>query len=145
MLFLREKSGQTEHYGGHHCAYVMKYCDRSSELFQEDERAIARRWTKQLLELYPDLELTTADISDVRVFKAPFVEPAYPLGYSEAKPAINESGNRLYLATSSQVYPRITAWNSSCWMAKQVVRQLAGRIRDERREVAVESSMVAAT
>lgn len=118
----------TEHFGGHHVAYVMKYCDRDSKLFKQPEEEIAQRWTQQLLALYPDLEVTTDDVDDVRVFKAPFVEPAYPLGYSELKPQVNEHNSRLYLATSSQVYPRITAWNSSVWMSKQVVRQLLTRI-----------------
>ncbi|NNE90707.1 MAG: NAD(P)-binding protein [Verrucomicrobiales bacterium] len=122
---------ETGHYAGHHCAYVMKYCDRNCDLFQEDEKSIALRWKQQLIDLYPDLQLTTADIEDVQVFKAPFVEPAYPLGYSEKKPAINENGNRLFLATSAQVYPRITAWNSSCWMAKNVVRELTERMAAE--------------
>jgi protoporphyrinogen oxidase len=115
------------HYGGHHVAYVMKYCDRESRLFQEPEQEIAARWKSQLLSLYPDLRLTEEDVVDVRVFKAPYVEPAYPLGYSALKPAIHDGSSRLFLATSSQVYPRITAWNSSVRLAKQVVRELIQR------------------
>ena len=121
----------TEHFDGHHVAYVMKYCDRDSDLFHEPASEIGERWTQQLLALYPDLDISEADVADVRVFKAPFVEPAYPLGYSNLKPEINEHGARLYLATSSQVYPRITAWNSSVWMSKQVVQQLLTRIAGE--------------
>ena len=118
----------TEHYGGHHVVYVMKYCDRESDLFQEPEEQIAARWEEQLLSLYPDLELESGDVADVRVFKAPFVEPAYPLGYGQLKPALDNGKNRLLLATSAQVYPRITAWNSSVWLAKQVVGLLEARI-----------------
>ncbi|RFC47710.1 MAG: Protoporphyrinogen oxidase/Dehydrogenase (flavoprotein) [Verrucomicrobia bacterium] len=115
---------ETSHYGGHHVAYVMKYCDRSSPLFLEDPGQIAARWTQQLLALYPDLNLQASDIADVRVFKAPFVEPAYPLGYSELKPLIHDGESRLFLATSAQVYPKITAWNSSVRLAKEVARRL---------------------
>lgn len=118
----------TKHFAGHHVAYVMKYCDRDSALFAEPAAEIGERWTGQLLALYPDLGLTEKDVVDVRVFKAPFVEPAYPLGYSVLKPEVNEGGTRVFLATSSQVYPRITAWNSSVGLAKDVVEQLLARI-----------------
>ncbi len=119
---------ETSHYGGNHVVYVMKYCDRSSALFQEDAKSIAERWKGQLLALYPDLNLQPSDIVDVQIFKAPFVEPAYPLGYSEMKPLIHDGESRLFLATSAQVYPKITAWNSSVRLAKEVSRQLLGHI-----------------
>lgn len=135
----------TEQYGDHHVAYVMKYCDRESDLFKEPDAEIGERWTQQLLSLYPDLEISDDDVADVRVFKAPFVEPAYPLGYSELKPAINDCNSRLYLATSSQVYPRITAWNSSVWKSKEVVQQLLERIaKKEKPETLVEDTKLAA-
>ncbi len=120
-----------EHFGGHSVAYVMKYCDRDSALFCEDADAIAERWKRELVLLYPDLGLSEADIEDVRVFKAPFVEPAYPLGYSEMKPEANDGRSRLYLACSAQVYPRITAWNSSVGLAKRVAGELRERIGRE--------------
>ncbi len=129
----------TEHYGGHHVAYVMKYCDRESELFQEPAESIGTRWKTQILSLYPDLNLRDDDVADVRVFKAPFVEPAYPLGYSKLKPEINDGETRLFLATSAQVYPRITAWNSSVRLGKQVVTQLEDRMASEPETSAVAS------
>lgn len=119
----------TAHYGGHHVAYVMKYCDRESPLFLEPSERIAARWKKQLISLYPDLDLGEEDIVDCRIFKAPFVEPAYPLGYGSLKPPLDNGKNRLLLATSAQVYPRITAWNSSVWLARQTAKLLLERIR----------------
>lgn len=121
---------RTEHYGGHHVAYVMKYCDRDCDLFKEPEEQIAARWKDQLLSLYPDF-LKESDIADVCIFKAPFVEPAYPLNYSALKPAITDGKSRLFLATSAQVYPRITSWNSSVGLANEVARQVSARIEEE--------------
>ena len=121
---------RTEHYGGHHVAYVMKYCDRDCDLFKEPEEQIAARWKDQLLSLYPDF-LKDSDIADVRIFKAPFVEPAYPLNYNALKPSIMDGESRLFLATSSQVYPRITSWNSSVGLANRVARQVSARIDAE--------------
>jgi protoporphyrinogen oxidase len=130
---------ETSHYGGHHVAYVMKYCDRSSALFQEDCETIAARWKGQLLALYPDLNLQPSDVVDVQVFKAPFVEPAYPLGYSELKPLIHDGQSRIFLATSAQVYPKITAWNSSVRLAKEVAGTLLAHMETGRLERTPES------
>ncbi len=120
-----------ETYGGRHLAYVMKYTDRSSALFLESEEAIAARWTDQLLELYRDLPLEREDVLEVAVFKAPFVEPAYPLGYGDLKPGVDLGGSRVLLATTAQVYPKVTAWNSSVALADEVVDHLWQRIGRE--------------
>jgi protoporphyrinogen oxidase len=117
----------TAQYGGRHLAYVMKYTDRSAALFAEDDASIADRWTQQFLHLYADLPLRLEDISEVRVFKAPFVEPAYPCGYGSMKPAINVEHTRLLLVTTAQIYPRVTSWNSSTGLAHEAVDHLLAR------------------
>lgn len=116
-----------ETYGGRHLAYTMKYTDRDSALFLEGAEQIAERWTAQLLHLYRDLPLQPEDVLEVAVFKAPFVEPAYPLGYGALKPDIAVGGSRLLLATAAQVYPRVTAWNSSVSLSNEVVGHLRQR------------------
>ena len=120
-----------ETYGGRHLVYAMKYTDRDSALFRESEETIAARWTGQLLELYGDLPLRREDVLEVAVFKAPFVEPAYPLGYGTRKPGIDLGSSRVLLATTAQVYPRVTAWNSSVALAGEVVDHLWERIGRE--------------
>lgn len=116
-----------ERYSGRHLAYAMKYTDRSSLLFGEDPADIADRWTRQLLDLFADLPLTREDVLGVEVFKAPFVEPSYPLGYADSKPGIAVGTSRLLLDTTAQIYPRVTAWNSSVWLSDQVVEHLLAR------------------
>lgn len=110
-----------EQYGNYYMVYVMKYCHRNSELFNEDSESIAKRWEKQLISLYPDLNLTTDDVEEVKIFKAPFVEPIYPLGYSKIKPKTKLDDANILLATSAQVYPNITSWNASTGLANKVV------------------------
>lgn len=112
---------------GLHLAYAMHYCDRDSELYRTPTDEIARRWTAQLLATYPDL-LTAEDVAEVRVFTAPFVEPVYPLGYAAAKPAAEVPGTRLLLATTAQIYPDVTSWNSSTGLSNRVVDGLLERI-----------------
>jgi len=113
-----------DRYGGLHLAYAMRYTERHSPLFQESDESVAERWTTQLLELYADLPLTRDDVLDVRVARAPFVEPVYPLGYRQRKPGMRVGRTRLLLATSAQVYPHVTSWNSSVELANAVVEEL---------------------
>lgn len=109
-------------YSGWHLVYAMRYTDRESPLFGEDDASIAARWTAQLLELHPSLD--AADVDDVRVFKAPFVEPVYPLGYLARRPPVVVDGTPLLLATTAHVYPEVTSWNSSAGLARRVVAML---------------------
>lgn len=122
-----EMSALTGTVDGLHLAYAMHYCDRTSELYRTDPEEIARRWTAQLLATYPDV-LTADDVVDVRVFTAPFVEPVYPLGYAATKPAAEVPGTRLLLATTAQIYPEVTSWNSSTGLSHRVVDGLLTRL-----------------
>ncbi|MFF1611486.1 NAD(P)/FAD-dependent oxidoreductase [Amycolatopsis sp. NPDC058278] len=110
---------------GRHLVYVMHYTDRDSQLYLDDDTAIAARWSAQLRGLYP--ELGTDGIEEVRVFKAPFVEPVYPLGYLARRPPVTVDGTGLLLATTAHVYPDVTSWNSSVALANDVVAALAGQ------------------
>lgn len=122
---------EKEHYGNYHMVYVMKYCHRESELFLEDSNTIMARWKQQLINLYPDLNLSNDDIADVKIFKAPFVEPIYPLGYSKIKPKMKIDGAKILFATSAQVYPNITSWNASTGLANKAVNLLMDLEKEE--------------
>ncbi len=110
-------------YAGRHLVYAMRYTDRGSPLYGEDDAAIAARWTTQLRDLY---SLADDAVEDVRVFRAPFVEPVYPLGYLARRPPVAVPGTPLLLATTAHVYPRVTSWNSSVGLANHVAG-LVGR------------------
>lgn len=117
-----------EPYGGRHLAYAMRYVDRDSPLFREDDDSVAARWTDQLCTLYSGLPLTAEDVDEVRVFKAPFVEPVYPLGYLARRPPVVVTGTPLVLATTAHVYPEVTSWNSSVRLANQVAATIGPAI-----------------
>ncbi|MDT7784868.1 MAG: hypothetical protein QOF58_3287 [Pseudonocardiales bacterium] len=110
-----EMSPLTGPVDGRHLAYVMRYTGRDSSLFAEEESSIAARWTEQLRSLHPG-----ADVEEVHVFRAPFVEPVYPVGYLAARPAVEVAGTSLLLATTAHVYPSVTSWNSSVGLANRV-------------------------
>ncbi|MGE2713328.1 FAD-dependent oxidoreductase [Mycolicibacterium litorale] len=114
----------TQRYGGRSLVYVMHYCGRDSALFAEPDAEIARRWTAQLRALYPDRLTDTGAVEDVRVFKAPFVEPIPTLGYHDRMPSARVGDTNVYLATTAQIYPDVTSWNSSVGLADRVVREV---------------------
>jgi protoporphyrinogen oxidase len=109
-----------ESYAGRHLVYVMRYTNRDSPLFRDDDGRIAARWTGQLLSLYSELSLVTGDIDEVRIFRAPFVEPVYPLGFRAKQPPIQLPHTPILLATTAHVYPEVTSWNSSVGLANRV-------------------------
>jgi len=117
MSELVEKS----QYNGRHAVYVMKYCDRDSELFNEDEDHIGQKWSDQLVSLYSDIKLKNEDIEETHVFKSPFIEPIYKPGYSKIKPDLRVGDSRLLLATTAQIYPDITSCNTCVKLANETV------------------------
>ncbi|OXM56114.1 oxidoreductase [Amycolatopsis thailandensis] len=112
----------TDAHDGSHLVYVIRYTDRSSRLYRGEPDRIAARWTLQLRELFP--ELRPEDVESARVFKAPFVEPVHPLGYSTTRPPIVVDGTNLLSATTAHVYPDVTSWNSSVKLANRATSHL---------------------
>ena len=69
-------------------------------------------------------ELREEDVLDRFVFRTPFVEPLYTLGYARRKPPHALVPGRVYLSTSSQVYPNVTSWNGASELSRAVVDTL---------------------
>jgi protoporphyrinogen oxidase len=115
-------------FAGRYVVYLVKYCDRNSEFFLKDDEHIIRKWTHELLDLYQHLPLRKQEILDVKIFKAPFVEPVYPLGYMAKKPDFEVDDSHLILATPAQVYPNTTCLNSSVCLAQQAVNYLRAKL-----------------
>ena len=106
-----------DHFHGLHGTYVMKYLDRNDALFAESDAAIRARWTAQFLRLHPHLK---GEVEAVFVFRTPFVEPVWPLGYLSMRPEPQITGS-LFMATTAQSYPMVTSWNSATIVAERAV------------------------
>lgn len=113
---------ESEDTGGHHLVYLMNYLHRTDPRFNAPDEQIINKAVQGLRALFPDLE--ESDIIDRFVFRAPFVEPLYTLGYLAKKPPEELVKGRVYLATASQVYPAVTSWNSSVGLAQRVSTQV---------------------
>lgn len=113
--------------GGVHLIYLMNYIHRSDPLFTTPDDTILASYRQGLKRMFPDFD--DSDIIDQYVFRSPFVEPLYTLGYEQAKPANTVIPGRFYLATTAQVYPKVTSWNGSVGLAKDVSDAM---IRDDK-------------
>jgi protoporphyrinogen oxidase len=108
--------------GGRHLTYLMNYCDAGSELYQRSDDVIAGQAMDGLGALYP--RFRRRDVEAVYIFRAPYVEPAWTLGYLDRRPAARVGRTRLYLCTTAQAYPRVTAWNTGVALAAETVTAL---------------------
>lgn len=123
----------TEWTGGRHLTYLMNYCGASTETYARPDEVLKRQAVDGLAALYP--RFRPQDVEAVYVFRAPYVEPAWTLGYLRRRPAPRIGQNRVYVCTTAQAYPRVTAWNTSVALAHETVGALVGDL-DPARAVA---------
>lgn len=114
---------RTEELGGHHIVYLMNYLPSSDERLHLGDGLLMERYWQDLCRLFPDLR--QEDVADMRLFRTPFVEPAYTLGYAAVKPPTMLIPGVLYLSTPAQVYPDPPSWNAMVGQIEKVARQIA--------------------
>lgn len=114
--------------GGHHLVYLLNYVHRDEPLFNREPERVIDEYVGALLNLFPDLSRDS--IRARYLFKAPFVEPLYSPGYGSRKPPAELVPGRVYLATTAQVYPRVTSWNSSAAVAEEAVNQMCQSVAE---------------
>ncbi len=114
-------------FGGRHLVYLTRYLHRDDPLFAGDEQELARTFWTALRRLFPALR--PEDLVASRLFRSPYVEPIYQLGYLRRKPPVALVPDRFYLATTAQVYPEVTSWNGSVGLANEVADTLLADAR----------------
>jgi protoporphyrinogen oxidase len=100
----------------------MNYCDPDSELYRRSDDVVAGQAVEGLAAVYP--RFSRRDVEAVYVFRAPYVEPAWTVGYLKRRPAPRVGRSRLYVCSTAQAYPRVTAWNTSVSLAAETVTTL---------------------
>ena len=111
---------------GVHLIYLMNYVHRTEPHFHQSDADILDLYTAGLKRLFPDFR--DEDIIDRFVFRAPFVEPLYTTGYQQRKPPTVLLPGKVYLATTTQVYPEVTSWNGTVGLMRGVVDKLLSEI-----------------
>ncbi len=103
---------------GLHVNYLVNYTHREGELFAKSDAEMFAIYRADLQKLYPKAE---ASIVDQFLFRAPFVEPIWTVGYQSMRPSTSVIPGRLYLACTAQVYPRVNSWNSCCEVVEEMI------------------------
>ncbi|NUN16513.1 MAG: FAD-dependent oxidoreductase [Myxococcales bacterium] len=111
-----------ESVSGRHIVYVMNYGATDLPAYLMSDQEACFRAETELCRLFP--QLTAADIEASYAFRAPFVEPVWPLGYLRVRAAPKVTGTDLYLCTTAQAYPMVTAWNTSVYLAMETVNAM---------------------
>lgn len=109
-----------ERSNGLYVNYLVNYTHRDSALFKRSDDEIFATYRADLARLYPKV---AASIVDQFVFRAPFVEPIWTVGYHALRPAPSVIPGRLYLACTAQVYPRVNSWNSCCEVVEEMIQR----------------------
>lgn len=107
---------------GRHLVYLTKYLHRTDARMAESDDSIATKWWASLKQVFPDLR--DEDLETRFVFKAPFVEPIFTRGYLKLRPPESLVPGRIYLSTTAQLYPTVTAWNGAVGQANRTVEML---------------------
>ena len=108
--------------GGRHLVYLLNYCSKDSETYGNVDGNIKFQALKALKAFNPKFNQDW--VEDIRVFRAPYVEPVWPLGYQNSKPRMRCGDSRLYLATTAQSYPNVNSWNTMVGIANDVASRM---------------------
>src|SRR4029434_2856278 len=91
-------------------------------LYQRSDDVVAGQAVDGLTALYP--RFRRRDVEAVYVFRAPYVEPAWTLGYLQRRAAPRVGRARLSLCTPAPSSARVIAWNASVGLAAETVTTL---------------------
>jgi protoporphyrinogen oxidase len=108
--------------GGRHLVYLLNYCGKDSEIYRQMDGDVKFQALKAMKAFNP--KFTEEWVEAIRVFRAPFVEPVWPLGYMRDKPRMRCGDSRLYLATTAQCYPQVNSWNTMVGIAGDVASRM---------------------
>jgi protoporphyrinogen oxidase len=92
--------------GGYHLVYLPKYTAPGSPWQQKTDDEIRSIWLENLKAMFPDFD--TSCIRYFLIHRERYVEPLHGLNETDSVPAIQTPIAKLYLATTSQIYPALT-------------------------------------
>lgn len=113
-----------ERTAGLHVAYLLNYTHRASALYRKADAELLDLYERDLFALFPEAR---GAVEARYLFRAPFVEPIWPLRFRSMRPPAEAVPGLLYLASTAQVYPKINAWNSCCEVAEDAAAALVAR------------------
>jgi protoporphyrinogen oxidase len=92
--------------GGHHLVYLPKYTAPGSEWQKKSDDEIRAIWLEHLGAMFPDFR--PDHVRYFLVHRERYVEPMHGLNSTSLIPTVGTPIERLFLATTSQIYPALT-------------------------------------
>lgn len=92
--------------GGYHLVYLPKYTAPGSEWLKKTDEEIRAIWFENLKVMLPGFD--ESQVQYFLVHRERFTEPLHHLNQRELIPAIKTPMEKLYLATTAQIYPELT-------------------------------------
>lgn len=108
--------------GGSHLVYLLNYCGTGSNAYNQTDGEIRFQALKVLRDFNPKFQPDW--VEDITVFRAPFAQPVWPLGYQKEKPRMRVGDSRVYLATTAQCYPNLNSWNTMVGIASDAAARV---------------------
>lgn len=107
---------------GRHLVYLLNYVHRDSAEYARSDDELMSAYVDGLFALFPDL--LRSEVLSTHIFRTPFVEPIWTVGYAGRVPPTELVPERVYLATTAQAYPNVTSWNSAIGTATTAARSI---------------------
>ena len=108
--------------GGLRPVYLQRLCHPLTGAYRLSDEV----WVKQAIQALRALDpgFDAAAIEHIEIFRAPGVDPGWPIGSLGRRSAPRAARGPVYLCTSNQVYPREPGPDSSIMQAREVVSRL---------------------
>jgi protoporphyrinogen oxidase len=107
-----------EWYGGRSVAHLLRWCTATSPDYRARDDEVRARARASLSASFPRFD--AGSVESIYVFRAPDVQPVWPLRYLERRPGPRVGDTRVYLASCERAYPRIlTSWNTCVTLARE--------------------------
>jgi protoporphyrinogen oxidase len=115
-----------QYVGGYHLVYLPKYTAPGSNLQKASDDEIRAIWMENLQKMLPDFDPAT--VRYFLVHREKYVEPLHGLNESHLIPEINTPIDRLFLATTAQIYPALTNGESVIRHAAAALQKMSATL-----------------
>lgn len=112
---------------GKHITYLMNYCQPGSEAYERPDDVYRYQAINGLKRLYSTFNEDAVEAT--YVFRAPYVEPVWPVNYLQNRPPSQIPYTNVFLCTTAHAYPQVNAWNTSIGLAKDTAKKVASHVR----------------
>lgn len=107
-------------YGGQTIIYLGNYFAQDDPNYLEDEEKVKDKYLADLEKVNANFDKSW--VKKIHVFRTPFAQPIFTVGYSKQIPPFETPLKNVYLANMSQIYPLDRGQNYSMKLAEEVTR-----------------------